>query len=229
MRVYSGAVNAGDKVFNTTINKQQRIGRLLKMHAEDREEIQVASAGDIVAVVGLKEISTAHTLSDVSNRILLESMSFPDPVLSVAIEAKSKADQDKMDIAVTKLVDEDPTLKFNTDQESGQMVLAWMGELHLDVIVERIKREFKVEANVGAPQVAYRETILKQSEFDYTHKKQSGGAGQFARVKLSIEPLEPGKGREVESKIKGGAIPKEFIPGVEKGIETVSDLSLIHI
>ncbi len=217
MRVYSGTVSAGDKVFNTTVNKQQRVGRLLKMHAEDREEIKTAKAGDIVAVVGLKEISTAHTLCDVNNRILLESMSFPDPVLSVAIEAKSKADQDKMDIAVTKLVDEDPTLKFTTDQESGQMVLAGMGELHLDVIVERIRREFKVEATVGAPKVAYRESVRKTAAAQGKFIRQSGGRGQFGDVTLRIEPLEAGSGLVFESEITGATLPTEYHRPVEQG------------
>ncbi len=227
MRVYSGKVNAGDKVFNTTINKQQRIGRLLKMHAEDREEIQTAKSGDIVAVVGLKEISTAHTLSDPSDRILLESMSFPDPVLSVAIEAKSKADQDKMDIAVTKLVDEDPTLKFNTDQESGQMVLAGMGELHLDVIVERIKREFKVEANVGAPKVAYRETVRKTASAQGKFIRQSGGRGQFGDVTLRIEPLEAGSGLLFESEITGATLPTEYYGPVEQGFKEAAQSGVV--
>ena len=227
MRVYSGTVNAGDKVFNTTINKQQRIGRLLKMHAEDREEIQTAKSGDIVAVVGLKEISTAHTLSDPSDRILLESMSFPDPVLSVAIEAKSKADQDKMDIAVTKLVDEDPTLKFNTDQESGQMVLAGMGELHLDVIVERIKREFKVEANVGAPKVAYRETVRKTASAQGKFIRQSGGRGQFGDVTLRIEPLEAGSGLLFESEITGATLPTEYYGPVEQGFKEAAQSGVV--
>ena len=227
MRVYSGKVNAGDKVFNTTINKQQRIGRLLKMHAEDREEIQTAKSGDIVAVVGLKEISTAHTLSDPNDRILLESMSFPDPVLSVAIEAKSKADQDKMDIAVTKLVDEDPTLKFNTDQESGQMVLAGMGELHLDVIVERIKREFKVEANVGAPKVAYRETVRKTASAQGKFIRQSGGRGQFGDVTLRIEPLEAGSGLIFESEITGATLPTEYYGPVEQGFKEAAQSGVV--
>jgi len=201
------------------VNKQQRVGRLLKMHAEEREEIQSAKSGDIVAVVGLKEISTAHTLCDVSNRILLESMTFPDPVLSVAIEAKSKADQDKMDIAVTKLVDEDPTLRFSTDQESGQMVLAGMGELHLEVIVERIKREFKVEANVGAPKVAYRETVKKTAAAQGKFIRQSGGRGQFGDVTLRIEPVAQGTGLVFESEITGATLPREYFGPIEQGFK----------
>jgi elongation factor G len=227
MRVYSGTVSAGDKVFNTTVNKQQRVGRLLKMHAEDREEIKTAKAGDIVAVVGLKEISTAHTLCDVSNRILLESMTFPDPVLSVAIEAKSKADQDKMDIAVTKLVDEDPTLKFTTDQESGQMVLAGMGELHLDVIVERIRREFKVEATVGAPKVAYRESVRKTAAAQGKFIRQSGGRGQFGDVTLRIEPLEAGSGLVFESEITGATLPTEYHGPVEQGFKEAAQAGVV--
>ena len=227
MRIYSGKVSAGDKIFNSTINKQQRIGRLLKMHAEEREEIETAKAGDIVAVVGLKEISTAHTLSDLNERILLESMTFPDPVLSVAIEAKSKADQDKMDIAVTKLVDEDPTLKFTTDQESGQMVLAGMGELHLDVIIERIKREFRVEANVGAPKVAYRETVRKTASAQGKFIRQSGGRGQFGDVTLRIEPLDAGEGLVFESEITGATLPTEYFKPVEQGFKEAAQSGVV--
>lgn len=227
MRVYSGTINAGDKVFNSTVNKQQRVGRLLKMHAEEREEIQSAKSGDIVAVVGLKEISTAHTLCDVSNRILLESMTFPDPVLSVAIEAKSKVDQDKMDIAVTKLVDEDPTLRFSTDQENGQMVLAGMGELHLEVIVERIKREFKVEANVGAPKVAYRETVKKTAAAQGKFIRQSGGRGQFGDVTLRIEPVAQGTGLVFESEITGATLPREYFGPIEQGFKEAASSGVV--
>ena len=227
MRVYSGTINAGDKVFNSTLNKQQRVGRLLKMHAEEREEIQSAKSGDIVAVVGLKEISTAHTLCDVSNRILLESMTFPDPVLSVAIEAKSKADQDKMDIAVTKLVDEDPTLRFSTDQENGQMVLAGMGELHLEVIVERIKREFRVEANVGAPKVAYRETVKKTAAAQGKFIRQSGGRGQFGDVTLRIEPVAQGTGLVFESEITGATLPREYFGPIEQGFKEAASSGVV--
>ena len=227
MRVYSGTIHAGDKVFNSTLNKQQRVGRLLKMHAEEREEIQSAKSGDIVAVVGLKEISTAHTLCDVSNRILLESMTFPDPVLSVAIEAKSKTDQDKMDIAVTKLVDEDPTLRFTTDQENGQMVLAGMGELHLEVIVERIKREFKVEANVGAPKVAYRETVKKTAAAQGKFIRQSGGRGQFGDVTLRIEPVAQGTGLVFESEITGATLPREYFGPIEQGFKEAASSGVV--
>ena len=201
IRIYSGTVKSGTGIYNTSKDKEERVGRMLLMHANSREDIKEANTGDIVALAGLKNTITGHTLANEDTPILLEPMEFPDPVIEIAVEPKTKA----------------------SDEESGQTIIKGMGELHLDIIVDRMKREFKVEANVGAPQVAYRETILNAAEFDYTHKKQSGGAGQFARVKLSVEPLEPGKGREVESKIKGGAIPKEFIPGVEKGIETISD------
>ena len=197
---------------------------MLLMHANSREDIKEANAGDIVALAGLKNTITGHTLCDKDNPVLLEPMEFPDPVIEIAVEPKTKADQEKMGEALGRLAKEDPSFRVSSDEESGQTIIKGMGELHLDIIVDRMKREFKVEANVGAPQVAYRETILENSsEVEYTHKKQSGGAGQFAKVKLLVEPQEPGKGREVESKIKGGAIPKEFIPGVEKGIETVSD------
>ena len=197
------------------------------MHANSREDIKEANAGDIVALAGLKYTITGHTLCDESNLVLLEPMEFPDPVIEIAVEPKTKADQEKMGEALGRLAKEDPSFRVTSDEESGQTIIKGMGELHLDIIVDRMKREFKVEANVGAPQVAYRETIQNSMEFDYTHKKQSGGAGQFARVKLLVEPQEPGKGREVESKIKGGSIPKEFIPGVEKGIETVSDSGIL--
>ena len=197
------------------------------MHANNREDVKEVNTGDIVALAGLKYTMTGHTLSDEDNPIVLEPMEFPDPVLEIAVEPKTNADQEKMGEALGRLAREDPSFRLSSDEESGQTIIKGMGELHLDIIVDRMKREFKVEANIGAPQVAYRETILGNAEFDYIHKKQSGGAGQFARVKLSIEPLEPGKGREVENKIKGGAIPKEFIPGVEKGIESVSDSGIL--
>ena len=182
---------------------------------------------DIVALAGLKYTITGHTLADEDKPVLLEPMEFPDPVLEIAVEPKTNADQEKMGEALGRLAREDPSFRVSSDEESGQTIIKGMGELHLDIIVDRMKREFKVEANIGAPQVAYRETILSNAEFDYIHKKQSGGAGQFARVKLAIEPLESGKGREVENKIKGGSIPKEFIPGVEKGIESVSDSGIL--
>ena len=223
IRIYSGTLKAGTGIYNTTRDKEERVGRMLLMHANSREDVKEASTGDIVALAGLKYTITGHTLSEEDNPIVLEPMDFPDPVIEIAVEPKTKADQEKMGEALGRLAKEDPSFRVTSDEESGQTIIKGMGELHLDIIVDRMKREFKVEANVGAPQVAYRETILNSAEFDYIHKKQSGGAGQFARVKLSVEPLEPGKGREVESKIKGGSIPKEFIPGVEKGIETIAD------
>ena len=227
IRIYSGTIKSGTGVYNTSREKEERVGRMLLMHANSREDIKEANAGDIVALAGLKYTITGHTLSLEDKPILLEPMEFPDPVIEIAVEPKTKADQEKMGEALGRLAKEDPSFRVTTDEESGQTIIKGMGELHLDIIVDRMKREFKVEANIGAPQVAYRETILKNAEFDYIHKKQSGGAGQFARVKISIEPLEPGKGREIENKIKGGSIPKEFIPGVEKGIETVSDAGIL--
>ena len=227
IRIYSGTLKAATGIYNTTKDKEERVGRMLLMHANSREDVKEASTGDIVALAGLKYTITGHTLSVEDNPIVLEPMDFPDPVIEIAVEPKTKADQEKMGEALGRLAREDPSFRVTTDEESGQTIIKGMGELHLDIIVDRMKREFKVEANIGAPQVAYRETIQNSVEFDYTHKKQSGGAGQFARVKLSIEPLQPGKGREIESKIKGGAIPKEFIPGVEKGIETISDSGIL--
>ena len=227
IRIYSGTVKTGTAIYNTSKDKEERVGRMLLMHANSREDIKEANSGDIVALAGLKNTITGHTLSDEDQPVLLEPMEFPDPVIEIAVEPKTKGDQEKMGEALGRLAKEDPSFRVSSDEESGQTIIKGMGELHLDIIVDRMKREFKVEANVGAPQVAYRETIEKSTEFDYTHKKQSGGAGQFARVKLSVEPLEPGKGREVESKIKGGAIPKEFIPGVEKGVESVADNGIL--
>jgi len=227
IRIYSGTIKTGTGVYNTSKEKEERVGRMLLMHANSREDIKEANAGDIVALAGLKYTITGHTLADESTPVLLEPMEFPDPVIEIAVEPKTKADQEKMGEALGRLAKEDPSFRVTSDEESGQTIIKGMGELHLDIIVDRMKREFKVEANVGAPQVAYRETLQNATEFDYTHKKQSGGAGQFARVKMLVEPLEPGEGRQVESKIKGGAIPKEFIPGVEKGIETVSDTGIL--
>jgi len=227
IRIYSGTIKSGTGVYNTSKDKEERVGRMLLMHANSREDIKEANSGDIVALAGLKYTITGHTLSEEDKPILLEPMEFPDPVIEIAVEPKTKGDQEKMGEALARLAKEDPSFRVTSDEESGQTIIKGMGELHLDIIVDRMKREFKVEANIGAPQVAYRETILKHAVFDYIHKKQSGGAGQFARVKLSVEPLEPGKGREVENKIKGGAIPKEFIPGVEKGIDSVSDSGIL--
>ena len=227
IRIYSGTLKAATGIYNTTRDKEERVGRMLLMHANSREDVKEANTGDIVALAGLKYTITGHTLSEEDNPIVLEPMDFPDPVIEIAVEPKTKADQEKMSEALGRLAREDPSFRVTSDEESGQTIIKGMGELHLDIIVDRMKREFKVEANVGAPQVAYRETIQNTMEFDYMHKKQSGGAGQFERVKLLVEPLEPGKGREVESKINGGSIPKEFIPGVEKGIETVSDTGIL--
>ncbi len=223
IRVYSGTIKTGTGIYNSSKEKEERVGRMLLMHANSREDIKEANAGDIVALAGLKYTITGHTLCDEEKPVLLEPMEFPDPVIEIAVEPKTKADQEKMGEALGRLAKEDPSFRVTSDEESGQTIIKGMGELHLDIIVDRMKREFKVEANIGAPQVAYRETLENASEVEYTHKKQSGGAGQFAKVKLLVEPQEPGSGRSVESKIKGGAIPKEFIPGVEKGIETVSD------
>ncbi|MGA1282022.1 MAG: elongation factor G [Pelagibacteraceae bacterium] len=227
IRIYSGKLTAGSSIYNSSKEKVERIGRMLLMHANSREDIKEASTGDIVALAGLKYTITGHTLCDEAKPILLEPMEFPDPVIEIAVEPKTKADQEKMGEALGRLAKEDPSFRVTSDEESGQTIIKGMGELHLDIIVDRMKREFKVEANIGAPQVAYRETILNTSEVTYIHKKQSGGAGQFAKVTLSVEPLEPGKGREIENKVKGGAIPKEFIPGVEKGVEGVADSGIL--
>jgi len=217
-RIYSGSLSSGTSVQNTVKEKKERVGRMLLMHSNSREQIEEAYAGDIVAIVGLKDTTTGDTLCDSSNPVLLERMDFPDPVIEVAVEPKSKADQEKMGVALNRLAAEDPSFRVSSDEESGQTIIAGMGELHLDILVDRMKREFKVEANVGQPQVAYRETISKLYDEDYIHKKQTGGSGQFARVKIKFEPLPPGSGIEFESKVVGGNVPKEFIPGVEKGI-----------
>ncbi|MBU3732852.1 MAG: elongation factor G, partial [Beijerinckiaceae bacterium] len=220
-RVYSGKVESGTTVMNSTKDKKERIGRMLLMHANNREDIKEAHAGDIVALAGLKETRTGDTLCDTLKPVILERMEFPDPVIEIAIEPKSKADQEKLGIALSKLAAEDPSFRVSTDTESGQTILKGMGELHLDIKVDILRRTYKVDANVGAPQVAYRETLTKKAEIDYTHKKQSGGSGQFARVKIVAFPNEVGKGYEFESKIVGGSVPKEYIPGVEKGLESV--------
>jgi len=227
IRIYSGTLKTATGIYNTSKDKEERVGRMLLMHANSREDVKEANTGDIVALAGLKYTITGHTLSDEDNPIVLEPMEFPDPVLEIAVEPKTKGDQEKMGEALGRLAREDPSFRVTSDEESGQTIIKGMGELHLDIIVDRMKREFKVEANIGAPQVAYRETILKSVENTYIHKKQSGGAGQFAKVELSVEPLPSGKGREIENKIKGGAIPKEFIPGVEKGIESVADSGIL--
>jgi elongation factor G len=222
-RVYSGKLAKGDSLVNTTKGKKERIGRMVMMHSNKQEEITEAFAGDIIALAGLKDTTTGDTLSDEKEQVVLETMTFPDPVIEIAVEPKTKADQEKMSQGLQRLAAEDPSFRVETDLESGQTIMKGMGELHLDILVDRLKREFKVEANVGAPQVAYRETISKAVEHSYTHKKQSGGSGQFAEVKLSIIPTEPGEGYSFESKIVGGSVPKEYIPGVEKGIQSVMD------
>ncbi|ACL99870.1 elongation factor G [Cereibacter sphaeroides] len=222
-RLYSGVLKKGDQMVNSTKGKRERVGRMMMMHAINREEIDEAFAGDIIALAGLKETTTGDTLCDPANQVVLETMTFPEPVIEIAVEPKTKADQEKMGLALARLAAEDPSFRVETDFESGQTIMKGMGELHLDILVDRMKREFKVEANIGAPQVAYRETISREAEIDYTHKKQTGGTGQFARVKLVITPTEPGEGYSFESKIVGGAVPKEYIPGVEKGIKSVMD------
>jgi elongation factor G len=220
-RIYSGKLTKGSSLDNTVKSKKERIGRMLQMHSNSREDIEEAFAGDIVALAGLKDTTTGDTLCDPVHPVILERMEFPDPVIQIAIEPKTKGDQEKMGLALHRLAAEDPSFRVKTDEESGQTIIAGMGELHLDIIVDRMKREFKVEANIGAPQVAYRETITRTHEQDYTHKKQTGGTGQFARVKIIFEPNTESEEFVFESKIVGGAVPKEYIPGVEKGIDSV--------
>jgi elongation factor G len=222
-RVYSGVIEAGQSVINPAKDKRERVGRMLLMHSNHREEIKEARAGDIVAIVGLKDTTTGDTLCDPVKPVVLESMEFPDPVIEIAVEPKTKADQEKMSNALQRLAQEDPSFRVTSDVESGQTILKGMGELHLDILIDRMKREFKVEANIGAPQVAYRETLGREIEVDYTHKKQSGGSGQFARVKMIVSPNEPGQGESFTSEIVGGSVPREYIPGVEKGIDSVKD------
>ncbi|MCH7930525.1 MAG: elongation factor G, partial [Proteobacteria bacterium] len=222
VRIYSGWLETGSQVVNATKQKRERIGRMLLMHANSREDVSEARAGDIIALAGLKRTTTGDTLSDPSHPVVLERIEFPEPVIEVAVEPKTKADQEKMSTALGRLAAEDPSFRVSVDNESGQTIIKGMGELHLEVLVDRMRREFNVDASVGEPQVAYRETIGREAEADYIHKKQTGGAGQFARIKLKIEPLEPGSGFRFESKIKGGGIPREFIPAVRKGIESAS-------
>ena len=217
-RVYSGKVEKGTSVFNSTKGKNERIGRILQMHANDRKDIDVCYAGDIAAAVGLKNTTTGDTLCDENHPVILESMEFPEPVIKVAIEPKTKAGQEKMGIALAKLAEEDPTFKAYTDEETGQTIIAGMGELHLDIIVDRLLREFKVEANIGKPQVAYKETIRREADVDQKYARQSGGKGQYGHVKLRISP-NPGKGYEFVNSVVGGAIPKEYIPAVDQGIQ----------
>jgi len=226
-RIYSGKVDSGTTLTNTVKDKKERIGRMLLMHANHREDIKEAYTGDIVALAGLKDVTTGDTLSDPTKPVILERMEFPDPVIEVAVEPKTKGDQEKLGVALHRLAQEDPSFRVSVDHESGQTIIKGMGELHLDIIVDRMRREFKVEANVGAPQVAYRETVSRKAEVDYTHKKQTGGSGQFARVKLVIEPNEAGKGFEFENKVVGGNVPKEYVPGVQKGVKSVVDSGVL--
>jgi elongation factor G len=218
-RVYSGVLNSGDAVYNAAKMKKERIGRLVQMHANSREEIKQVQAGDIAAAIGLKDVTTGDTLCDLKSIIVLEKMDFPEPVISVAVEPRTKADQEKMGVALSKLAQEDPSFRVYTDSESGQIIIAGMGELHLEIIVDRMKREFSVEANVGAPQVAYRETIRKTVEQEGKFIRQSGGKGQYGHVWLRIEPKEPGTGYEFVNEVVGGVVPKEYIPAVDKGIQ----------
>ena len=227
LRIYSGTLESGSYVVNSNKSKKERVGRMLLMHANSREELKTASAGDIVALVGMKDTTTGETLCDPGNPIILEKMEFPEPVIMIAVEPKTKADQEKMGIALQRLAAEDPSFRVSVDHESGQTIIKGMGELHLDIIVDRMKREFKVEANIGAPQVAYRETITKVGEIDYTHKKQTGGSGQFARVIIRFEPGDVGSGFIFEEKVTGGSVPKEFIPGVEKGMAAQKETGVV--
>ncbi|MDA0962455.1 MAG: elongation factor G [Proteobacteria bacterium] len=222
-RIYSGVMNKGDTLLNSTKGRKERVGRMVMMHANKQEEITEAFAGDIIALAGLKDTTTGDTLCSEKEPVVLETMTFPEPVIEIAVEPKTKADQEKMAMALQRLAAEDPSFRVETDQESGQTIMKGMGELHLDILIDRMRREFKVEANIGAPQVAYRETISKGVEHTYTHKKQTGGSGQFAEVKLVIEPTQAGEGFSFESRIVGGTVPKEYIPGVEKGIKSVMD------
>ena len=227
IRLYCGNLSSGSTILNSSKNQKERIGRMLLMHSNTREEIKEAKAGDIIALVGMKNVTTGDTLCEPSKPVILEKMEFPDPVIEVAVEPKTKADYEKMGQALNRLAQEDPSFKVTTDEESGQTIIKGMGELHLEILVDRMKREFKVEADVGAPQVAYRETITKEVEVDYTHKKQSGGAGQFARVKMKFKPLERNSGIKFNNTVVGGNIPKEYIPGVEKGIKSASQNGVI--
>ena len=226
VRIYSGKLAKGESLINSTKGDRERVGRMMMMHSNNREEIDEAFAGDIVALAGMKGTTTGDTLCDPVNQVVMETMTFPDPVIEIAIEPKSKNDQEKMSTGVQRLAAEDPSFRVSSDIESGQTIMRGMGELHLDILVDRLKREFKVEANIGAPQVAYRETITKEVEIDYTHKKQSGGSGQFARVKIRFAPLAEG-GFEFTSSIVGGSVPREFIPGVEKGLNQAKDTGII--
>jgi elongation factor G len=227
IRIYSGVLNAGESMRNTIKDKQERVGRMLLMHANSREDIKEARAGDIVALAGLKQTTTGDTLCDPKHPVVLERMEFPDPVIEVAVEPKTKGDQEKMGVALSRLASEDPSFRVSSDPESGQTVIKGMGELHLEIIVDRMRREFKVDANVGAPQVAYRETISRQAEVDYTHKKQTGGAGQYARIVVEFEPLPPGSGYQFESAVVGGSVPREYVPGVQKGLQIARESGVL--
>jgi len=227
VRIYSGVVTSGNQLLNTVKGSRERIGRMLQMHANHREDLKEARAGDIVALAGLKNTTTGDTLSDPAQAVVLERMDFPDPVIEIAVEPKTKGDQEKMSQALARLATEDPSFRVTVDHESGQTVIKGMGELHLEIIVDRMKREFKVDANVGVPQVAYRETITRAAEVDYTHRKQTGGAGQFARVKLRFVPLPPGSSFVFENAVVGGAVPKEYVPGVEKGLKAATETGVL--
>ncbi len=226
-RIYSGKLESGMSLVNTVKGKRERVGRMLLMHSNNREEIKEAFAGDIIALVGFKDTTTGDTLCLQNSQVILERMEFPEPVIEIAVEPKSKADQEKMSVGLNRLAAEDPSFRVKSDVETGQTIIAGMGELHLDILVDRLKREFKVEANVGAPQVSYRETLTKEADIDYTHKKQSGGSGQFARVKIRFEPMEGYDGFEFSDTIVGGSVPKEYIPGVEKGIKSAMETGVL--
>jgi len=227
IRVYSGVVETGQSIMNTVKGKRERVGRMLLMHSNAREELKEARSGDIIALAGLKDTTTGDTICDPENQVILERMEFPDPVIEIAVEPKTQSDQEKMSTALHRLAAEDPSFRVASDEESGQTIIKGMGELHLEIIVDRMLREFKVDANIGQPQVAYRETIAKEADVDYTHKKQTGGAGQFARVKIRVEPLPAGSGFEFENKVVGGNVPKEYIPGVRKGIESAMSAGIM--
>ena len=227
VRIYSGIVKNGGQILNAVKDKRERVGRMLLMHANAREELTEARAGDIVALAGLKDTTTGDTLCDPRNAVVLERMEFPEPVIEVAVEPKTKADQEKMGVALARLAAEDPSFRVSLDAESGQTVIKGMGELHLEILIDRMRREFKVEASVGPPQVAYRETISRVNDVDYIHKKQTGGAGQFARVKIRFEPLPSGSGYQFESKVTGGSVPREFIPSVEKGLRQACETGVL--
>lgn len=226
-RIYSGKLETGTTLLNSVKERKERVGRMMMMHSNDREDIQEAFAGDIIAVAGLKGTTTGDTLCDLQKPVILERMEFPEPVIEIAVEPKTKTDQEKLGLGLQRLAAEDPSFRVSTDHESGQTIMAGMGELHLDILVDRLRREFGVEANIGQPQVAYREALAHDVDIDYTHKKQSGGSGQFGRVKIKFQPLEPGSGIVFENSIVGGNVPREYIPGVEKGIRTMAETGLL--